>query len=76
MVLWLQLDGPRAPTICAFCFSTSAGVRMKQETSSAEEDAIAWTTGVGREWVKGRMLVLEESGLDLEDAFNAYLIPS
>lgn len=40
VVLWLQRFEPRAATICAFCFNTSAGVRMKQETSSAEEDAI------------------------------------
>ena len=34
-------------TICAFCLSTSAGVRMKQETSSAVPEAAAWTSGVG-----------------------------
>jgi hypothetical protein len=34
-------------TICAFCFITSAGVRMAQETSSAREDALAWMKGVG-----------------------------
>lgn len=35
-------------TICAFCFITSAGVRMAQETSSAREEAEAWIKGVGR----------------------------
>lgn len=34
-------------TICAFCFITSAGVRMAQDTSSASEEAAAWITGVG-----------------------------
>ena len=35
-------------TICAFCLRTSAGVRMRQETSSPVEEARAWATGVGR----------------------------
>jgi hypothetical protein len=35
-------------TICAFCLMTSAGVRMAQETSSAREDAPAWTTAMGK----------------------------
>ena len=35
-------------TICAFCFITSAGVRMAQETSSAKEEAEAWTKAMGR----------------------------
>jgi hypothetical protein len=35
-------------TICAFCFITSAGVRMAQETSSAREEAEAWMTARGR----------------------------
>lgn len=34
-------------TICAFCFMTSAGVRMAQETSSAREEAVACMKGVG-----------------------------
>lgn len=34
-------------TTCAFCFRTSAGVRMKQETHSAREEEMAWTKGVG-----------------------------
>lgn len=34
-------------TICAFCFRTSAGVRMRQETSSPVDEARAWRTGVG-----------------------------
>ena len=35
-------------TICAFCFITSAGVRMAQETISAREEAEAWTKAMGR----------------------------
>lgn len=35
-------------TIWAFCFITSAGVRMAHETSSAREEAEAWIKGVGR----------------------------
>ena len=35
-------------TICAFCFRTSAGVRIRQETSSATEEARACTMGTGR----------------------------
>jgi hypothetical protein len=35
-------------TICAFCFMTSAGVRMAQETSSDREEAEAWTKAMGR----------------------------
>lgn len=34
-------------TIWAFCFSTSAGVRMKQDTSSAVDEARASRTGIG-----------------------------
>lgn len=34
-------------TIWAFCLRTSAGVRMKQATSSAVEEARAWRRGVG-----------------------------
>ena len=41
-------------TIWAFCFITSAGVRMAQETSSAKEEAEAWIRG------RGRIVVLEE----------------
>ena len=37
--------------ICAFCFNTSAGVKMKQETSSAIADAALWMNGSG---TKGR----------------------
>lgn len=37
-----------ADTICAFCLMTSAGVRMAQETSSAREEALAWTRAMGR----------------------------
>lgn len=35
-------------TICAFCFMTSAGVRMAQDTSSAREEAEAWTNAMGK----------------------------
>ena len=35
-------------TICAFCFRTSAGVRIKHDTSSPVEDATACMTGVGK----------------------------
>lgn len=34
--------------IWAFCLRTSAGVRMKQETSSAVLEAKVWVRGVGR----------------------------
>lgn len=40
-------EGPE--TICAFCLRTSAGVRMKQETSSAVLEAAVWAMGCGRE---------------------------
>ena len=33
--------------ICAFCFRTSAGVRIRQETASAREEAVACRRGVG-----------------------------
>lgn len=35
-------------TICAFCLRTSAGVRMKHDTSSPVEEASACMTGVGK----------------------------
>ena len=43
-------------TICAFCLSTSAGVRMKQDTSSAMEEAAEWRIGRGIRgwWRRGR----------------------
>ena len=41
--VWLDED---VFTICAFCLSTSAGVRMRHETSSPVEEA--------RECAKGR----------------------
>lgn len=34
-------------TICAFCLRTSAGVRMKHDTSSAMEEAAEWMIGRG-----------------------------
>lgn len=39
-------------TICAFCLSTSAGVRMKQETSSAAEEATLSIIGRGTSGVE------------------------
>lgn len=38
----------------AFCFRTSAGVRIAQETISPREEERAWIRGVGRGWVNGR----------------------
>lgn len=46
-----------ADIICAFCFMTSAGVRMAHDTSSAREEDIAWVTGVGRAVVERRDLM-------------------
>jgi hypothetical protein len=40
--------------IWAFCFITSAGVSIRQETISAADEAMPWIIGVGREWVNGR----------------------
>lgn len=45
-------------TIWAFCLSTSAGVRMKHDTSSAREEAAEWIIGRG---IRG--LPKEETGL-------------
>lgn len=39
--------GEEDATICAFCFITSAGVRMAHDTNSAMDDAPAWRMGVG-----------------------------
>lgn len=39
-VTMVALVGEVLETICAFCFITSAGVRMAQETSSAREEAV------------------------------------
>jgi hypothetical protein len=44
----VALVGEPAFTICAFCLMTSAGVRMAHETSSARDEAPAWTTAMGR----------------------------
>ena len=41
-----DVEGDRLTT-CAFCLRTSAGVRMKHDTSSPIEDATEWMTGVG-----------------------------
>ena len=35
-------------TICAFCLRTSAGVRIRHETSSPVDEAREWAIGVGR----------------------------
>lgn len=35
-------------TICAFCLRTSAGVRIKHETSSPVDEAREWVMGTGR----------------------------
>lgn len=40
--------GDPALTIWAFCLMTSAGVRIAHDTSSASDDAPAWTTAIGR----------------------------
>jgi hypothetical protein len=40
--------GEPALTIWAFCLMTSAGVRIAHETSSASDEAPAWTTAIGR----------------------------
>lgn len=62
-------------TICAFCFKVSAGVRMKQDTHSATDDAIPLTTGVGKEWLNGSRFC---SGWldDFAAALSVCLIPS
>lgn len=40
-------DPARQRIICAFCLRTSAGVRIKQDTSSASADAALWMIGCG-----------------------------
>jgi hypothetical protein len=45
-------------TICAFCLITSAGVSMAHETSSASDDALAWTTAMGRTPLGDEVVVL------------------
>lgn len=40
--------------ICVFCLITSAGVRMRQETISAVQDAMPCIIGVGRVCLMGR----------------------
>lgn len=44
--------------IWAFCFRTSAGVRIRQETSSAVLEATVWDRGVGREVWERRFLAV------------------
>ena len=51
------LGGCRDDTICAFCFRTSAGVRMVHETSSPVAEARAWASGRGRGVVTRRDFV-------------------
>lgn len=46
-MLSVALGDVEDETICAFCFITSAGVRSAQDTSSASDEAAAWTRGVG-----------------------------
>ena len=50
--------GDPALTIWAFCLMTSAGVRMAQETSSASDDAPAWTTAIGKTPLGDKVVVL------------------
>lgn len=62
-------------TICAFCFRTSAGVRMKHETHSAAEEASPLMTGVGR--VNGRgFLTIEPSPSFVASECRMCLTPS
>lgn len=75
VALGLRMPGVRDASICAFCFRTSAGVRMKHDTDSAAEDAMAWTTGVGSECVNGRRL-FSGFGDEEEAELRTYLIPS
>lgn len=55
--------------ICAFCLRTSAGVRIRQETSSADEDATLSITGWG---ISG----LEEFPRVGFDLWRTFLSPS
>jgi hypothetical protein len=50
--------GDPALTIWAFCLMTSAGVNMAHETSSASDDAPAWTTAIGRTPLGDEVVVL------------------
>ena len=43
---WVEEDAERRTT-WAFCLRTSAGVRMRQETSSPMAEAAEWMKGVG-----------------------------
>ena len=46
-VFAVELNDEDLRTICAFCFRTSAGVRMRHDTNSPVEEARACITGVG-----------------------------
>jgi hypothetical protein len=54
----VALVGDPALTICAFCLITSAGVRIAHETSSASDDALAWTNAIGRTPLGDEVVVL------------------
>lgn len=56
-------------TTCAFCFRTSAGVVIRQATSSPEEDARAWVSGVGMWFVMGKRVHSGFLGLGLRVDF-------
>lgn len=61
-------------TICAFCFSTSAGVSMKHDTASAVEEAIALIIGLGRECVNGRRKPVFEDCVKYSELLPACLL--
>lgn len=75
LCLRVPAAGDRAVIICAFCLRTSAGVRMKQETDSAMEEAMPWMTGVGRGWVNGRRF-FSGVGEDEEEVVRSCLMVS
>lgn len=52
----VALVGEVLETICAFCFMTSAGVRIAHDTSSAREEAVEWMKGAGTK-PSGRLAV-------------------
>lgn len=66
-------------TICAFCFRTSAGVRMKHDTHSAIEEAMLFMTGAGRECLNGKRLppvVVESLEFLVAAEFRMCFMPS
>ena len=44
---WEDDDEDATLTICAFCFITSAGVMIAQDTNSPTDEAMAWMIGCG-----------------------------